>query len=112
MKTFERLLLSGVYKIEYQYSRYRIIHHLIHPARIDECLERLYKYTSEDELKKILIENLSEKSFELNCISLYGLGVLGSSISELKSIAKKQTGNELSEPFLRSIRYQEHNLSI
>jgi len=95
-----------------QYSRYRIIHHLIHTARRDECLDRLYKYISEDELKNIFIENLSEKSFELNTISLYGLGVLGSSVSELKSIAKKQTGNELSEPFLRSIRYQEHNLSI
>ena len=93
------------------YSRYRIIHHLIHPARRDECLKSLYEYTSGDELKNIFTENLLEKSFELNTVSLYGLGVLGISNSELKNIAKKQLGDELSEPFLRCIRYQEQNLS-
>ena len=95
-----------------QYSRYRIIHHLIHPARRDECLNRLYKYTTEDELKNIFTENLSEKSFELNIISLYGLSVLVSSNSELKKIVKKKTGGDSPEPFMRCIRYQEQNLSI
>ncbi len=92
-----------------QYSRYRIIHHLIHPARRDECLDRLFNYTSEDEMKKILINNLSEKSFELNIISLYGLSVLVSSISELKKIVKKNTSGDIPEPFMRCVRYQEQN---
>ena len=92
-----------------QYSRYRIIHHLIHPARRDECLDRLFNYTSEDEMKKILIKNLSEKSFELNIISLYGLSVLVSSISELKKIVKKNTSGDIPEPFMRCVRYQEQN---
>ena len=94
------------------HSRYRIIHHLIHPARRNECLDRLYKYTTEDELKNIFTENLSEKSFELNIISLYGLSVLVSSNSELKKIVKKKTGGDIPEPFMRCIRYQEQNLSI
>jgi hypothetical protein len=91
------------------YSRYRIIHHLIHPARRDECLDRLYKYTSEDELKNIFTENLSEKSFELNIVSLNGLSMLGSSNSELKSVVSKTTGGNISEPFLRCIRYLDQN---
>ena len=91
------------------HSRYRIIHHLIHPARRDECLECLYNYTSEDELKKIFTENLSEKSFELNIVSLNGLSMLGSSNSELKSVVSKTTGGNISEPFLRCIRYLDQN---
>jgi hypothetical protein len=94
-----------------QYSHYRILHHLLHPARRKKCMNILYNYLTKKELKNIFIENLSRKSFELNIISLYGLIFLVNSKCDLKRFVKGHIKGKIPEPLIRCLGYHKENLS-
>lgn len=72
------------------YGRYRILHHLFRPRDKSRYFERLSD-RNRDRLEAVLQESVSELSFALNVISLYGLSVMGTETDDLRGLVKNSS---------------------
>jgi Reverse transcriptase (RNA-dependent DNA polymerase) len=91
------------------YTKYRLIHNLIHLKPIPKNLEfRVIHQLDKpkiEELRKILFELLKQPAFELNITALYALRVLGNSSKDLQKYADQYIPKPLGSPILTALDY-------
>ena len=91
------------------YTKYRLIHNLIHLKPDPKTPEVRVIHQLDDgrkeELRKNLCYLLEQSAFELNFIALYALRVLGDSIKDLEKYAHKHIPKPLGSPILTVLDY-------
>lgn len=91
------------------YTKYRLIHNLIHLKPVPKNLEfRVIHQLDKSkikELRKILFELLKQPAFELNITALYAFRVLGNSNKDLHKYAHQYIPKPLGSPILTALDY-------
>jgi len=91
------------------YTKYRLIHNLIHlkpdhknpEVRVIHQLDDCRK----EKLRKILFDLLKHPAFDLNFIALYAFRILGDSIKDLENYAHQHIPKPLGSPILTALDY-------
>jgi hypothetical protein len=76
------------------YTKYRLLHHLVRPRKSDEnnSTYRYYsclKSSTVKEIRRLLPQFLAETAFELNIIALYTMQTLGASFEDLQTAVRE-----------------------
>ncbi|MEQ9671185.1 reverse transcriptase domain-containing protein [Coleofasciculus sp. G2-EDA-02] len=91
------------------YTKYRLIHNLIHLKPDLKTPEFRVIHQLDDskkqELRTILFKLLKQSAFELNLTCLYALRVLGASSQDLEQYAHQQISKPLGSPILTALDY-------
>ncbi|WP_449420490.1 reverse transcriptase domain-containing protein [Phormidium nigroviride] len=91
------------------YTKYRLIHNLIHLKPDPKTPELRVIHQLDDgrkeELREILFDLLKQPAFDLNFIALYALKILGDSSKDLEKYAHKHIPKPLGSPILTVLDY-------
>jgi len=106
LEVFFNVLNSGE---ALSYTKYRLIHNLIHlkpdPKTPELRVIHQLDDTRKEELRKNLFHLLYQPAFELSFIALYALRVLGDSSKDLEKYAHKHIPKPLGSPILTVLDY-------
>ncbi|MBD1885371.1 RNA-directed DNA polymerase [Microcoleus vaginatus] len=91
------------------YTKYRLIHNLIHLKPDPNTPEFRVIHHLDDsrkkELRKILLDLLKQSTFELNIIALYAFRVLGDSSKDIEKYAHQHIPKPIGSPILTVLDY-------
>lgn len=106
IEVFFNILNSGE---ALSYTKYRLIHNLIHlkpdPKTPEFRVIHQLDDSRKEELRKILLELLKQPAFELNIIALYAFRILGDSSKDLENYAHQYIPKPLGSPILNVLDY-------